>query len=115
MKVCTKDMYSKMVNSGISVCNRDQSQQQFNQLAQELFILGKEYEKKYGIATTHLDGSTYDRYGAQCATEAGALPCTYINFHNIYNGDDLYARVQARMIANFSKSGRKNGKSVKIA
>ena len=92
-----------MANSGISICNRDQSQQQFNQLAQELFILGKEYEKKYGIATTHLDGSTYDRYGAQCATEAGALPCTYINFHNIFNGDDLYARVQALVDHVFSQ------------
>ena len=42
-----------------------------------------------------MDGSTYNRYGAECATEAGALPCTFINFHNIYNGDDLYARVTA--------------------
>ena len=53
------------------------------------------FVQKYGIATTHLDGSTYDRYGAQCATEAGAVPCTYINFHNIFNGEDLYARVSA--------------------
>ena len=56
-------------------------------------IPAKEYEKKYGVA--HLDGVGYDRYGAQCAAEAGALPCTFINFHNIFNGEDLYARVEA--------------------
>ena len=92
-----------MVANGISICKRDESEHQFRLLSNELFVLGKEYEKKYGIATTHLDGATYDRYGAQCATEAGALPCTFINFHNIFNGDDLYARVQALVEHVFSQ------------
>lgn len=94
-KICTNTLYADMTAAGMKFCQGSYAQQQFNILMNELFALGKTYERKFGIATSHITGDNYNRYGAECAVEAGAVPCHLINFHNIVSVQDLFDRVQA--------------------
>ena len=94
-KICTKDLYSDMIKAGHKFCQGGYAAQQFTVFMNEMFAMGKIYEKKYGVATSHMTGNTYDRYGAECAPEAGAVPCNLIDFHNVESPQDLVDRVKA--------------------
>jgi hypothetical protein len=94
-KICTNTLYADMVAAGATFCSGNYAMQQFNIFIHEMFSFGKIYEKKYGIATSHITDASYDRYGAECSPDAGAVPCDLINFHNVVDAADLFARVKA--------------------
>ena len=80
----------------MTFCDQTAAFNQFNILMNEMFAFGKLYEKKYGVVTlAHLDSEDYNRYGADCRYDAGAVPCHLINFFDIASTKDLYQRVNA--------------------
>jgi len=94
-KVCWESVSSALFASGAKICNKKNAYSQFALLLNELFNLGKLYDKKYHKATAHYPGPGAERYGSDCDAKAGAVPCNLIDFHNIETAADLYAKVEA--------------------
>jgi len=90
---CWSDLYTKIYAAGVKVCKKNDAASRFALFTKEMFNLGKSYEKKYGAALSHY-APTAERYGAECAVDAGAVPCELLNFENIVDAQDLYDRVE---------------------
>lgn len=79
IKVCTEDLYDDLFGYGMKVCSKKNAYTQFQLFTNELFQMGKTYEKKYGTATSHF--VPVERYGSECSIDSGAVPCNLIDFH----------------------------------
>ena len=60
-----------------------------------MFAFGKIYEQKYGLNIYSSLEQNFNRYGADCRPDAGAVPCDLVNFHHVTSTDDLYSRIEA--------------------
>merc|ERR1712242_370773 len=94
-KVCWGEISANLFASGAKICNKKNAYSQFSLLLNELFNLGKLYDKKYYKAMAHYPGPGAERYGSDCDAKAGAVPCHLIDFHNIDSAKDLYDKVEA--------------------
>ena len=94
-KVCWEEVSANLFASGAKVCNKKNAYSQFSLLLNELFQLGKLYDKKYFPAQAHYPGPAGERYGSECDAKAGAVPCNLIDFHNVKTALELYNKVEA--------------------
>jgi hypothetical protein len=95
VKVCWGDLYTDLILAGVKFCKKNDAFTQFSTFIKDLFSHGKLYDQKFSKATSHYASPATERYGAECDAKAGAVPCELVNFHNIVDAADLYARVEA--------------------